>query len=478
MALCRSLARMVGFALLSLVALPCSYAQEVAPTSHSHRVDNLARQLEATQAALDKARTELSELRGLQDSADSQIELRHLPAINESNAFENAGGEQLVSYCQTANCNYPTCTPKKRFTLTPFGAVYGEMLASERTFSLRGSPLFLVPGPAPGIDDSRYTVSGQQSLIGLSIGGPKLGSLQSGGTIAANFFGEQPIANNPGLFFLLAWAELKNDQWRLWIGQDGDGIGRQNTNSPSWASHKMQGNFGQLRPGFRMERYFRFSELIDSSLYFGLTQQAVNDFIAVPGVAGIDNGWPNVEFRWQTTAGPEGAAGRPVLFAIGGLIGETRAVDDFAVSDINVSTSWAVIPEVRVEGERFGFQGEAFVGQAIGTYNGAIGQSLNPENGEAIYSTGGFGELFWKVTPRFTASLGYGIDDPRDRDLGMVTASIGQRARNESYWVNFIWKISDEWESRFEVSHLETNYVAPSNSSDSMIFHFLARYAF
>lgn len=478
MAICRSLARLVGFVLLGLVALPCSHAQEVGLSSQTHRVDNLARQLEATQAALDKARTELSELRGLPESADSQVELQHLPTVDDANAFKNADSEQLVSYCQPTNGNCPRCNPEKRFTWTPFGAVYGEMLASDNTFSLRGAPLFLVPGPAPGIDDSRFTVSGQQSLLGLNVSGPSLGSFQSGGNIAANFFGEQPIANNPGLFFLLAWAELKNDQWRFWIGQDADGIGRQNTNSPSWTSHKMQGNFGQLRPGFRMERYFQGTELVDSSLYFGLTQQAVNDFIAVPGVAGIDNGWPNVEFRWQTTIGAERGGRRALLLALGGLIGETRAVDDLAASDINVSTSWAVIPELHMEAERFGFQGEAFVGQAIGTYNGAIGQSLNPEDGEAIYSTGGFGEVFWKATPYLTASIGYGIDDPRDRDLGMVTASLGQRARNESYWVNFIWKLSEDWESRFEVSHLETDYVAPSNSSNSMIYHFLLRYGF
>ena len=137
-----------------------------------------------------------------------------------------------------------------------------------------------------------------------------------------------------------------------------------------------------------------------------------------------------------------------------------------------------MIPELRLETERCGFQGEMFVGQAIGTYNGAIGQSLNPVDGEAIYSVGGFGEFFWKLTPSFTASVGYGIDNPRDRDLGLVNDALGQRARNEKYWINFIWRLSDEWETRFEVSRLETRYIAPSNDSDAMIYHLLFRYIF
>ena len=473
----RTLASLAGLVSWSVLALPLfGHGEEVALSSR--RFDDLARQLEAAQASLDDARMELALLRDRQWPANGRVKLWQLPLVGEGTPVAGASGEQVASYCHINGCNNQRCKNKKRFELTPFGAVYGEILGSENSFSLRGAPLFLVPGPAAGIDDSRFTVSGQQSLVGLNIGGPNLGSFQSGANIAVNFFGEQPIANNPGLFFLLAWAELKNEQWRFWIGQDADGIGRQNTNSPSWTSHKMQGNFGQLRPGIRMERYFGRSESLGSSLYFGLTQQAVNDFIAVPGVAGIDNGWPNLELRWETAFGPEGAGPRPLLIAVGGLIGETRAVDDFAASDINVSTSWAVIPELRVEGKRFGFQGEAFVGQAMGTYNGAIGQSLNPEDGEAIYSAGGFGEVFWKVAPCFTASIGYGIDDPLDRDLGLVTATLGQRSRNESYWVNFIWKISNEWESRLEVSHLATDYVAPSNSSDSMIYHFLSRYAF
>ncbi len=468
----RSLATLVGLVLFSiLVPQLVGHGQEIGLTTQ--RVDEIARQLEATQAALDDARIELAELRGLRESTNPNVELQLLPLVREESALDSTHGVQLASYCQPTSCQ-----PNQKFTLTPFGAVYGEMLGSDRTFSLRGAPLFLVPGPAAGIDDSRFTVSGQQSILGLNIAGPDLGSFQSGANVAVNFFGEQPIANNPGLFFLLAWTELKNDQWRFWIGQDADGIGRQNTNSPSWASHKMQGNVGQLRPGFRMERYFQGTELFSSALYFGLTQQAVNDFIAVPDVAGIDNGWPNVELRWETTLGGDGAGPRPMLLAIGGLIGETRAVDNLAMAGINVSKSWAVIPELRMEGERVGFQGEGFVGQAIGTYNGGIGQSLNPTNGEAIYSAGGFGEFFWKMTPYLTTSVGYGVDDPRDRDLGLITPTVGQRARNESYWVNFIWRISEEWESRFEVSRLETNYIAPSTSSNAMIYHFLLRYAF
>jgi hypothetical protein len=159
------------------------------------------------------------------------------------------------------------------------------------------------------------------------------------------------------------------------------------------------------------------------------------------------------------------------MFAVGGLIGETRDVDITATS--LVSTTWAVIPELRIQLGCWGFQGEVFVGEAIGTYNAGIGQSLNPLTGEPIYTAGGFGELFCNITPDFTVAVGYGIDDPRDAHL-----DADQRSRNEAYWANMIWKISEQWETRLEVSRQQTDYIAPSVSSSAMLYHFLVRYNF
>ncbi|WP_146397131.1 hypothetical protein [Planctomycetes bacterium CA13] len=489
--------------LLLGVMTPMVDAQTAA--DNSQRISELARQLEATRTELNTTRSQLQHLREQSAADSSQVtwhdspeftgldQASQLSSFSESGSVVQAANAFACDSCP--NCRTSVCSgvpelcdccaeklswKKGKFRILPFGAVFAEAIGTNRSTQLRGSPLFLLPGPAPGIDDSRFTASAQQSIFGLNITGPDVGGFRTSANVAVNFFGEQPIQNNPGLFALLAYAELRNDDWRFWVGQDADAIGRQNTNSPAWSSHKMQGNVGQIRPGFRAERFFQCSDMIGSSLYFGLTQQAVNDFIADPVVAGIDNGLPNAEARWEVTLGPAEKGQRPLLFAIGGLIGETRAVDNLALSASNVSTSWAVIPELRMEWERWGFQGECFAGQAIGTYNGAIGQSLNPNDGEAIYSTGGFGEFFFHQSPSFTTSIGYGIDNPRDSDLGTIppAGTVGQRARNEAYWLNFIWRLSEEWETRFEVSHLETTYIAPSNNSSTMLYHGLVKYSF
>ena len=357
--------------------------------------------------------------------------------------------------------------------IVPFGYFAADMIGSERAYTLLGAPLFLLSALPPDVPDSRFTVTGQQSTLGFDIAGPNCESFASGGRFAFNFFGDRPVQNNPGLFFLIGYLELQNDQRRFWAGQDLDAIGRQNTNSPSWTSHKQSGNFGNIRPGFRVERYFHHSDLAQTSLYFGLTQQVVLDFIANPLVAGTDNGWPNVEMRWELALGEECNGQRPIQLAVGGVVGETRAVDLAGQAVANVSATWGVIPEMHLQLGRWGFQGEAFVGEAIGTYNAGIGQSLDPFDDEPIYTIGGFGELYCNIAPSFTVSIGYGIDNPRNADLGPE-----QRSRNETYWINSIWRSGEHWETRFEISHMETDYIFPFVDSFGMLYHVDTRYKF
>jgi hypothetical protein len=352
------------------------------------------------------------------------------------------------------------------------------MIASDKAYTLLGAPLFLLPAVPPGIPDSRFTVSGQQTTLGFNVTGPELGVFQSGATIAFNFFGDKPVQNNPGVFFLMGYVELKNEDWRFWAGQDPDSLGRQNSNSPGWTAHRQSGNFGQIRPGFRAERFITINDHAQTSIYIGLTQQVVLDLIADPLTAGSDNGWPNVEMRWEVDLGPESQGQRPITLAVGGLVGETRAVDfigrDFiGIPEANVSTTWAVVPEVRIQLGCVGIQGEAFFGDALGTYNAGIGQSLNPMTGEAIYTRGGFGELFCDITDAVTLAVGYGVDNPRDADL-----AADQRSRNEAYWANAIWRWSEQWETRFEVSRQKTDYIAPSQNSKATLYHLLARFNF
>lgn len=461
---------LLGSAVHAQDAAPVSDATSEQPSSEFHA---LSARIDALEAENRLLRREV-----FRDS-DAEVALAGFTTACDQAADPSCGPE-ADSPCGwidqlSASCKEKLSWNKGPLRITPYGYVAGDMIASEKAYAILGGPLFLLPAVPANVPDARFTFSGQQTTLGFNISGPEFCGYQSGANIAFNFFGDRPVQNNPGVFFLIGYVELKNERWRFWAGQHPDVIGQQVTNSPAWTSHKQSGEFGQIRPGFRAQRFFELSDTAAMSLYAGLTQQVVLDFIADPTVAGTDNGWPNVEMRWELGLGStcNDTRPRPFTFALGGLIGETRAVDFFGNALANVSTTWAVVPELRIQHGRWGFQGEAFVGDALGTYNAAIGQSLNATTDEAVYTAGGFGELFYQLKPKFTVSVGYGIDNPRDADL-----AADQRSRNETYWTNFIWRCSEQLETRFEVARMETDYIAPSVSSRAMQYITSIRYYF
>ena len=115
--------------------------------------------------------------------------------------------------------------------------------------------------------------------------------------------------------------------------------------------------------------------------------------------------------------------------------------------------------------------------QAAGTYFVAVLQTLNPETGDGIRSIGGWGEIYYKLNDCTTCYVGYGIDDPRNQDVGFLTSGPdpndpGQRSYNQVAWTTIAWDVTDYFQLGFEVSHRKTHYVNPLVDSDGMVYHF------
>ncbi len=143
----------------------------------------------------------------------------------------------------------------------------------------------------------------------------------------------------------------------------------------------------------------------------------------------------------------------------------------------NVSTTAGGSLDFQLHGERMGVRGECWVAQAAGTYFVAVLQTLNPATGNGIRSIGGWGEVYYKLNDYTTFYLGYGIDDPRNQDVGFLTMGPdpndpGQRTLNQVAWSTIRWDVSDFFHLGFEVSHRETHYVNPLASDEGLLFHF------
>jgi hypothetical protein len=142
------------------------------------------------------------------------------------------------------------------------------------------------------------------------------------------------------------------------------------------------------------------------------------------------------------------------------VVGQIRTTVPFTrhvVADVwglGADCRWAVT-------KRFGVQGEFFTGQTLGTYTAGILQNINASTFAGVHTTGGWIELYYYICPeKLHTHVGYGIDDPLDRDLAP-----GQPVRNDTWFANLIWDPNKYFRVGFEVTYRKTAYTLFQNNS-------------
>lgn len=396
------------------------------------------------------------------------------PAASPPAANGAAAVGQLGIQLQTLAENLRVTTSQPGVNVVLFGTLSGEMLFSTDRPVAPEAPCFLTPDL--GLEQDSVALHGKSTSFGMLVVGPEIWGFQSGGMIYCFFFGNTVLNNTSGVFFAQGFAELKDDVWRFAAGLQMDIINPINPTTINFGLEYGAGNVGFLRGQFRLERYFYTSDDVQWTAQIGLSEPVTNQFSTSNEVALTeDNGWPNVEGRLALGIGPLCGQGldahRPAEFGVSGMVGELRTTDS-AATRVEDNT-WAVGADFKVEvTETIGVKGELFRGKGIGSYNGAVIQTINLDTFETIDASGGWGEVYVYWTPCLHSHLGYGIDDPDNGDL-----STGQRLRNEVVFGNLIWDITDQFQVGFEVSHYETDYVdLPDN--DGMVYHARVQYKF
>jgi hypothetical protein len=132
-----------------------------------------------------------------------------------------------------------------------------------------------------------------------------------------------------------------------------------------------------------------------------------------------------------------------------------------------VTDVWGVGADFRWAADpRWGFQGEVYYGQGLGTYGANAFTNVNATTFAAIRGCGGWAEFFcyWCGDAVHT-HLGYGIDDPRDADMGAFGP-----IRNETYYVTTIWDVTKAFRIGVQASYLRTAFPAVLGNTDGFIF--------
>lgn len=140
-----------------------------------------------------------------------------------------------------------------------------------------------------------------------------------------------------------------------------------------------------------------------------------------------------------------GLAGRYNRQSIIG-VGFEQPIDGYALE-----TDW-VLPL----SEKLTLRGEFFRGRSLAIFFGGVFQGVTflPAGGaRGITSTGGWAELNYDFASKWSFNGAFGVDDPRSRDL-----LPGMRGRNQSFFVNTIYKLTPAVSWMLEYHRIRTDY--------------------
>ncbi len=367
------------------------------------------------------------------------------------------------------------------YKVVPYGVLWADMIyATERTFP--GAYALWIPSPqTEGEPD--FTIDARRTRLGLNITGPDVwlfGGSKSGGQVEIDFFGASVNENQAGVMVRHMYWEVKNERWRMLVGQTWDVIAPLLPNTCSYSVGWDGGNMGYRRPQFRWDRYLDFSPNLLGIFTIALTKDVVTDFATNSSVDRESASWPVIQSRIGCKLGDRGEGGLPIEMGVSGHIGRTQF--DFnapgPVIDDYEARTWSLNYDLKMPlNEYCGFQGEVFTGENLGPFLGGIGQGICPVRRTPIRSTGGWGEFWYYWTPQLHSHLGYGIDDPLNSSLDLG------RSYNSFLFINLVYDITKKFAMGFEVTNWKTFYVAdgvpgPTEPADSWVFEWMCKYAF
>jgi hypothetical protein len=362
---------------------------------------------------------------------------------------------------------------KGDFKIVPYGILWFNM-AYETQRTVDGDFTLYVYSPDVR-DYDAFHVNARATRLGLDLSGPKIPFFRdaaSGGKVEIDFFSPVQVSENRGAVMLRhAYWEVKNEYFRLLAGQTWD---LQSPLLPGTLIYSVGwgvGNLGFRRAQLRYERYIPVSNLLQFALQGALAVDLADD---TPGLNGDHEGWPIIELRTAVTLGERGQGKRPITLGFSGHIGEQFYERNPAVdTDDGKEKTWSFGVDLHMPlTERLGVQGEFFTGANLGHFMGGIVQGINPTTGRAIRSTGGWFELWYDWTKRWHSHIGYGIDDPINRDVHS-----GGRLYNDFIFANVMYDFTDRFLVGFEYTHWKTHYQARS-AGESDHFEFAAKYSF
>lgn len=429
--------------------------------------DQLLQRLQQLEAETQALRTELGQIQ----TRPTPLPTVSGPQYSTVSTLAAEGEVEYMTWDEVRAEMKSLAWTKGDFKIVPYGILWGTTTYETSRTYLGDYTLWAISSADEGEDAIHF--NGKGTRLGIDVAGPRLacfGCAKSGGKVEIDFEGNFTIENKPGVLLRHAYWEVKNDNFRLLMGQTWDVISPLYPKCIMYSVYWGAGNIGYRRAQLRYERYFTLTDAWKLEFQGALATDAVQDFATGTNAANGDHsGWPIIEMRVGTQIG----RCNPISFGVSGHVGEE--IFDFAGADDTARPTWSINADLKVPiTDRLGFQGEFFTGTNLKTFLGGIIQGVNVGGtNDSIRSTGGWVNAYYDWTPRLHSAVGYTVDDPVDAD---ITTANG-RLYNQAYWGNVTYDVTKKFMLGLEVGQWKTLFTdrAPGEATR---FEFAGKYAF
>ncbi len=322
--------------------------------------------------------------------------------------------------------------------ITPYGFVKLDAIY-ETGSSYPGNYVFWAQDP--GEADGLFHLTANQTRLGLNIKGISFANFKVTGKVEIDFYGGN-AENKAYNFMRKAYLEISNGTFSLLAGQNSDIISPLVPSTLNYTVLWGAGNIGYRRPQVRIKNKFKVGN--NTVTVEAGVVRTIGDGLN----GGIALGIPTFQGR---CSGKFMMGKSNLQLGVSAHYGESKAAygQSFSSNSFNVDFSLAISSKLKI-------LGEYFVGNNMGKYLGGILQTVNAE-GREIDAAGFWVNLVAAPVKNWQLSLGYGIDDPDDKDL-----DDGGRSKNSAIFGNLVISLSPSLKVGVEISQWQTDYLTMS----------------
>jgi hypothetical protein len=320
-------------------------------------------------------------------------------------------------------------------------------------------------------DDGHFSMTANQTRLGMLINGPQFDGVKTSGQIEIDFYGAGAAENKPEPMLRHAFvkAEWLDHDFSLLAGQTNDIISPLFAPTVNYTVAWMQGNIGYRRPQIRLTKGFKLADKTSLKLEFGPTRTITDRKFVFTGStdpdSGADAGFPTLQSRAALTFPLCGK--RATTVGVSGHWGGEEQHETGLATDHEEET-WSVNADLRVPiTDWLLFQAEGFVGENLSAYLGGIGQGFDSVTQDSVGARGGWAAVTVGPCGKWQFNLGAGVDDVDNGDVAASTdPAKDARTSNVVYFGNAYYSLNPSLQLALEISHLRTHYKAVADGDD------------